>query len=301
MTVGDVGGGPMSRPNPVTARRELAALLGRVRREAGHTQTSAGRALGWSLRKQQLLESGDQVISPADLDAVLTVLGVPVRDRGDWRTLVDAAHGRAWWDAFDDEDLPPEAKQLTGLEQGATRIRAFSALVIHGSLQTAEYRAAMVTGTAVLPRPAEQVAALMEVSRRRQRVLSGPDPLQLWAVMDEAALHRWVGPAAVMAEQLEHLVETASTRDNVTLQVIPFRAGPHAGLTGSFWLMEFGRPDDPGLVYVEAVPDKPTYLESRSQVYTYSRVFERLVSLALRVDESLQLLQDLARNPPGHE
>jgi hypothetical protein len=119
-------------------------------------------------------------------------------------------------------------------------------------------------------------------------------------VLDEAALHRAPSSPDIMSEQLAHLVHLAETHEHITVQVIPLTAGFHAGLHGSFALMEFGWPDDPGFVYVEPLGERPTYLSGRPDIYAYSSVFDRLISLALSPSETLQMLRDLAGRSPDH-
>jgi hypothetical protein len=57
-------------------------------------------------------------------------------------------------------------------------------------------------------------------------------------VINEAAVRRVVGGPAVMAAQLRSL---ASARDRavVTVQVLPFSAGEHPAMTGSFVTLAF--------------------------------------------------------------
>jgi hypothetical protein len=62
---------------------------------------------------------------------------------------------------------------------------------------------------------------------RRQRILYQPHPPRLWAVIDEAALWRPIGGPEVTRGQLRALHETAR-RENITVQVMPFRVGGHA-------------------------------------------------------------------------
>jgi hypothetical protein len=65
--------------------------------------------------------------------------------------------------------------------------------------------------------------------------------------------------------------------------------------------MEFGWPDDLGLVYVEAVGRRPTYLGALADVWTYAGLWDRLTALALSPDESLQMLRDtVERSTPPH-
>lgn len=286
------------RRTGVVVARQLARRCVQARDAAGMTQEEAARRLGWSVRKQQLLERGDQVISHRDLDKILPAFGVAEADRPPWRQLVAAARQRGWWDRYGDEDLTAGAKHFLGLEQGASRIRVFCPMVLHGLLQTEAYRRAILAAS-VMPRPPEQIDALAEVGLRRQEVLTGDDPLRLCAILDEAALHRH-GPAApVMRHQLVAMADRAERLDNVTVQVIPLTAGFHAGLGGPFDMFEFGWPGDPGLLYVELLADRPTYLEDRRSLYAYSGVFERLTHLALPPGDSVQMLRDIAGRMPA--
>lgn len=72
-------------------------------------------------------------------------------------------------------------------------------------------------------------------------------------VLDEAAIRRVVGGPEVMREQLLRLTEDTDKR-NVILQVLPFGAGAHPAMVGSFVVLDFPDPADPELVYVEGSP-----------------------------------------------
>ncbi|GGT82480.1 hypothetical protein GCM10010244_03650 [Streptomyces coeruleorubidus] len=90
----------------------------------------------------------------------------------------------------------------------------------------------------------DMVAARME----RQRILKREQPPLTLVVLDEAALHRPIGSRELMRNQLAHLL---SFRDQrwVNIQVLPFGAGEHASLVGSFNALRFD--DDPEIVYTE--------------------------------------------------
>lgn len=66
-------------------------------------------------------------------------------------------------------------------------------------------------------------------------------------VIDEAVLHREVGGAKVMHDQLVHLVEM-SERPNVTVEVIPDTSGAHSGLPGAVAVRDSKDPYGPVLV-----------------------------------------------------
>ena len=84
----------------------------------------------------------------------------------------------------------------------------------------------------------------------RQEILRSSDAPQLWLILNEAVIRRQVGNGTIMQEQLERLIE-ATTFPNLTIQVIPYSAGAHAAMDGSFISLGFPEPDDPHIIYIE--------------------------------------------------
>lgn len=290
----------MLRTSPVVARRQLQRLFVQARLDAGFSSRErAAAALGWSTRKQVLLESDEQTIPLRDLDVIFAVFRIPPAEQAGWRLLAETARTKGWWEAYGDVDLSAEGKRYIGFEWGARRIRAFSGSIMPALLQIPSY-----TGSAlrrwVSHRPPEQVRRLLEIRRLRQRVLGPPDPLTYHAVFDEAALHRPGGDANTMRAQLLHLVDQAEVRPNVTVQLVPFSAGVYPAQSGTFILLEFeSRDDDPGIVHIEPGYARALFIDQRADLYVYSRVWEQLLELALSPDESLQRLRTVAKNAKG--
>ena len=54
-----------------------------------------------------------------------------------------------------------------------------------------------------------------------------------WVVLDEGVLTRRIGDKAIMAAQLDRLLEVARL-PHVTIQIVPFEAGGTVGLLGGF-------------------------------------------------------------------
>jgi hypothetical protein len=131
----------------------------------------------------------------------------------------------------------------------------------------------------------------------RQKRLTAPDAPSLWTVMNEAVLHRQVGGQAVMAGQLAHIGQLAA-RPNVTVQVLPFTAGAHPAMLGSFTLMQFPDPADRDVVYLEAETGA-LYLEKPEDVRRYSLMIDYLRAQTLGPAESRALIAQLAVLPPG--
>jgi hypothetical protein len=283
--------GGQRRSSPIVAKRELLWRLVAARRTRHHSRELAAEALGWSTDKQRFLEIGRTIPTDEDLDRLDQILQPPPDEVLAWRALVVAAKERAWWDTYSQLVMPDDSRRYIGLEWGASEMRSFDALVIHGLMQTTAYSEWMLRYGGLVARPTELVEKLLEVRQRRWDLLLSDDPVAMDAVLDEAALRRVIGPPEVMRNQLLHLVELASL-PHVTLRVIPFAAGAHAGMSGSFSLMSFGHPGD-GIVYIEG-PGQVAFLEGEKDRLRYSQTFDSLIERALSPEESQAMLRSVA-------
>ncbi|GAA2802443.1 helix-turn-helix domain-containing protein [Streptomyces showdoensis] len=139
--------------------------------------------------------------------------------------------------------LPTWFQPFAQMEAIATYISTFQTQLVYGLLQTEEYaRAVLATG---MP---DDLEGLLAARMERQRILARERPPLAWAVLDEAVLHRPIGGREVMRRQLAHLLTFADHRW-MRIQVLPFEAGEHASLEGSFTALRFD--DDPDIVYTE--------------------------------------------------
>ncbi|MGH3244874.1 MAG: DUF5753 domain-containing protein, partial [Trebonia sp.] len=163
--------------------------------------------------------------------------------------------------------------------------------VVHGLLQTPEYAGAVLRE--MFPRHGpDQIDRLVDLRIERQRRLADDPPLELWAILDEAVIRRPVGGSPVMRGQLEQLLDRAAT-PAVTLQVLPFACGAHAGHTGPFSILEFPNRSDSEVAYVESVAGN-LYLEKDREVRTRVDAFDRLRAAALAPAASADLIAQAA-------
>ena len=95
-----------------------------------------------------------------------------------------------------------------------------------------------------------------------------------------------------MRGQAGHLLEARSL-PNVTIQVIPYGAGAHPGMDGSFVILEFPDPDDPSIVYVESAAGG-LFLEQDAEIRRYMLMFEHLRAAASGLDATAALLSEIA-------
>ncbi|MFI9246349.1 helix-turn-helix domain-containing protein [Streptomyces sp. NPDC053086] len=275
---------------PAVRRRKLGAELRTLRTGAGLTSGEAARLVGWHQSKVSRIETGASGVKPADLRLLLDAYGV--RDRHLRELLLmlsgsDDTGGRhRWWHAYRGV-LPPTYRDFISLESQASAMRTLETTVVPGLLQTPEYARA-VTRAAVKDLDEDRLDTLVEVRLARQDVLRSNPPLVLSAVLDEAVLRREVGGPGVMARQLERLMEAARL-PQVRLQVLPFAAGAHVGLTGPFVIFSFPSTSDLDVVVVDQLTSS-LYLERKEDLMTYSEAFSTLQFHALSPQESLDYI-----------
>ncbi len=188
--------------------------------------------------------------------------------------------------------LPTGFGIYVGLEAEAASLRVYEAQVVHGLLQTEDYARAVMSTVRRRQTP-EEIDGLVGLRMQRQGVLTRPDPLELWIILDEAVLRRMVGPSQLMRAQLDHLYE-ASQWPNVTLQILAFGSGLHVGMGGPFAIIEFPERFDPDVVYTEGVTGQ-AYIEERDrEVHARSEAFDLLRATALPPAESVRLIRSVS-------
>ncbi|MEH0634411.1 helix-turn-helix transcriptional regulator [Streptomyces bottropensis] len=280
-----------SNVNPTVRRRRLGQELRRLRELKGMTAEEVAERLLVSQSKISRLENGRRSISQRDVRDLCGVY--EVEDQRVVDSLMQMAKDsrqQGWWHAFG--DVPYSV--YIGLETDAASLRVYDPQVVPGLLQTRPYAEALIAGALPETTPAD-IDKRVQVRLRRQERISAPEsPLRLWTVLDESALRRVVGNRSLMREQLEHLVEQ-SQLPHVTVQVIPFDMGAHPGLNGQYAILEFPDASDSSVVYIEGVTSD-LYLEKPADVQKYSVMYEHLRAQALNVDQSRQLIADIAKD-----
>lgn len=178
--------------------------------------------------------------------------------------------------------LPAWFQQVAELQARAMEICSFETHMVHGLLQTRAYASAVLGAldkTALDDRT--------EVRLARQRIFEKEEPPLFWAILSEAALCQEIGGRETMRDQLAHLL-TFERDPRINIQVLPFSAGEHAGLTGSFDLYRF--PSDPTIVYTEGYGSAhPT--ANPDTVRDCSLRYDHLQAAALSLKDSAELIR----------
>ncbi|GGK60933.1 transcriptional regulator [Sphaerisporangium melleum] len=275
--------------SPTVRRRRLSAELLKLRTNVGLTADEVAKRLEWTPSKVTRIERNEwKLPAVRDIRDLLDVYGVTDDEhREALFTLAREARQRGWWVDYQDVLGP---RSVAEFEADAAHIHMYEALVIPGLLQTADYAAAVFRGGQVLDQAFVDRAIAARLAR--QEILERDNPPYLWVILDEAALRKKVGGAAVMRDQLRHIVEMCS-RPNIAVQVVPDEAGAHAAMSGSFVIYEYATPEDGTLVYVETgIGD--LFLERPEEVSRYTVKYDHVRALALSEEATVAHLESLS-------
>jgi transcriptional regulator with XRE-family HTH domain len=287
---------PAKRAKPPTVRlRRLAAELRRLRSAAQMSREQVEEQTSINQGTLYRIETARARPQRRTLVALLDLYGAEDPLRSDLLAIARGADDQGWLRPYHSA-LPEEYTAYISFEAEARSVRNYESLYIPGLLQTEEYARAVVAGGLPMATRAEidqRVQARME----RQRLLDRDDPLEFWAVIDEAALRRLVGGAPVMRAQAAHLLDVTG-RANVTVQVIPFEAGAHPGMPGAFSHLDFGDPLDPELVHIDTMAGD-LFLEAEADLRRYRSMFDHLRAVALSPGETGRLLASVAASLKG--
>lgn len=277
--------------NPTVRRRRLGAELRRLRLASGLKSTEVAERLMVSQPKISHLENGRRTASPRDVRDLCALYGVTDPQVIDSLVLMAEESGQpGWWHAYGDV---PQSVYIA-LETEAASLHTYEPMTIPALLQTPAYACAVIEETIPLPATEEAGARLKVRLRRQHRIYDLARPLRLWVVLDESVLHRVVGSADVMREQLEHLNALAA-EPHLTVQILPYEAGAHPGLSGQFSILRFAESSSTApVVYLERFTSD-LYVEKPSDVRHYSVLHDHLQAQALSPDSSRDVITDVTK------
>jgi transcriptional regulator with XRE-family HTH domain len=275
--------------------RRLVIELKQFREAAGLTGEQVAEQMGWSAAKVYRIE-GDRVrVLARDVTRLLKLYGITGEQADTMMELARLARVKDWWHQYSGA-IPEWFQFYVGLEAATSAMQEYNAELVTGLLQTEDYARAVMAAAMRADADDQEIDRQIAVRLERQKRLTAPDAPTLWAVMNEAVLHRQVGGLEVMAGQLAHIGQLA-VRPNVTVQVLPFTAGAHPAMLGSFTVMQFPDPADRDVVYLEAETGA-LYLEKPEDVRRYSLMIDYLRAQALGPAESRALIAHLAARKP---
>ena len=265
------------------ARQALGRRLRDIRQDAHLTGRALAGLCDWHYTKVSKIENGTTTPSTQDLqlwclhcnaqaelpNLIATVRGIE-RMYVELKRLMRAGAARY-------------QTQFLANEAAAKRHRVFTMFMIPGALQTRAYAKVRLTEFCEMTGAATDVEATVDVRMQRGELLhSGGDRL-FHFVICEAALRTAMAPAAVMREQLEHLLDATGLR-RVRIGILPRTARQYMPLC-EFWILD----DD--LVETETY-SAALRVEQPAEIAMYARVFDHYSRAAVYGDEAKDLIRD---------
>ncbi|HZE37410.1 MAG TPA: helix-turn-helix transcriptional regulator [Stackebrandtia sp.] len=290
-----------SKVSPTVRRRRLGAELRKLRKDSNVSVDTVAEAFDCTASTVYRMELGRVGVKSRDIELFVELYKVTDDNMiKELKKLAKEGSKRGWWAKYTDSIMPPYATYI-GLEADATKLSIYDGLIINGLLQTRDY--AEATFDFASDKNKKFMDKRISLRMERQERVAETKDLQVWNVIDEAAMSRIVGGRTVMRAQLNHLLKLAEL-PNVTIQVLPFEGGAYPGMLSSFVLMEFGSGEDPeepdpdpdpsyrhpDVVYIEG---HTADVYEEEHVEPFQDVFENLRVAALSPTSSLEKIRGM--------
>jgi transcriptional regulator with XRE-family HTH domain len=287
----------MAGQSPPVRRRLIGYALRGYREHAGYALDDAAGLLECDRSKISRIENGVRAIRPKELRELLTEYGVPPAELDAMVSLSRQSRAQGWWTEYADI-LPEATADYLDVESLAAQIMIFETQVIPALLQTRDYARVIAEAGPAWQRDGQRDRAAEAAAARQRIVLDGGR--QLSVVLGEGAVRQQVGGPGVMAAQLTYLAELASRHPAITVQVLPFSAGAHAGAGSvSYSALRFASAPALGVVFFQA-PSGGVCLDSPDEVASCLRTFTGVRTAALTAEATADLLRESAEalRPP---
>ncbi|MDT0452477.1 helix-turn-helix domain-containing protein [Streptomyces hesseae] len=260
-------------------RGQLGAALRALRQASGKEAKTIARSAVMSTSKLSKIETGKAAPSPADVERILTAIGVSDEVKAEYLEVARAASTEATaWRLVRRMGVHKAQEQTRSLEAQMAVLRLFQPALIPGLLQTPEYIRAILArhhlGEEVLTRT---ISARID----RQQVLYD-SAKALHFVITESVLRWRIVSATRMAEQLDRLV-SLSRLPNIDIRTVPLSA-PQRDIANHAFVIRDDRTVTVETIHAEIVVTDPR------DVSLYVEKFERFASAALSGDDMRAML-----------
>lgn len=272
------------------ARAALGARLRELRKDARLDGAQFSVLAGWNKSKTSRIELGRQTPSEADLEVWCQTCQAPLAlpdllaslrnveaQWAEWKRIAAAGHSR-------------RQRRQVELEGRAALQRTFAPIVLPGLLQTEDYARAVLAQCIRFLGTPDDLEDAVAARMRRKQVLQQPRH-RFVLLADEAALYKTVGDSAVMAGQLQELLDSAFDLPRVLFGVVPLKA-QFTYITTSFDLF------DNRLALAETISAELTVVTA-SELVLYERVWKVLQAQAVYGDRARELVAGALRSHQG--
>jgi transcriptional regulator with XRE-family HTH domain len=263
-------------------RAQLGAALRALRQASGKEAKAVARSAVMSASKLSKIETAKVAPSVADVERILTAIGVSDEVKEEYLEAARAEATEATaWRLVRRMGLHKAQQQTLALEAEMTLLRLFQPALVPGLLQTPEYIRAILSRhdlshdvlTRTISARIERQQALYDSTKRLHFVIT--EPVLRWRIVSSAR----------MAEQLDRLA-SPSRMPNIDIRIVQLSAQQDDIANHSFVIR------DDRAVTVETVHAEMVVTDPRD-VALYVRKFEGFASIALTGDAMRSLLTEI--------
>ncbi|MFJ7588833.1 helix-turn-helix domain-containing protein [Streptomyces sp. NPDC097617] len=263
-------------------RTELGAALRALRQASGKEAKAVARGAVMSTAKLSKIENGRVAVATADVERILTALGVSPEIKAEYLAVARAQATEATaWRLFRRMGYHKKQEQIRALESSMTLLRLFQPSLVPGLLQTPEYIRAVLEPKGLTD---EQLSRTVSARIERQRVLYDAGK-SLRFVITEPVLRWRLLPAAMMAGQLDRIV-SVSRLPHVDVRVVALDT-PQRDVPGHSFVIR-----DDRVVTVETTHAEMVVTDPRD-VSLYVDKFDRFTTVSLAGDEMRDLVEGI--------
>ncbi len=238
----------------------------------------------------------DRMLAGAHLPRYTTLVAILTLLRA---TEAEIAEATALWERanktavqIENADVLAPSYLRFRMDEGEARLeRTLDQQLIPGLFQLGRYAEELGERAKLLTAGPGWTAAAAAERDDRRSLLDREEPFLVDSLIDESALYRVVGDRTLMAEQLDILAEK-STKENVTIRIIPFERGSYGLHYGALTLLHFPEPDEPVSAYVEEHTGVRA-VEDAEEVDRLVATWDGAAELALDPEQSAERIREV--------
>lgn len=266
-------------------QRQLADRLIELREQQDNMSiAAAAKAVGFSRFKLQRIERAEVQVEPRDVVRLCRVYRTSEEEMERLCEWAIQSRTDTWWDRYEQWTSPSYAAFI-GYENEARRADTIQPVLLPGLLQTEMYARGLYAGSVMIPDP-ERVEGLVQVRMLRRRRLTEPEqPLELAAVIGEAALRKPYGGSQAFHMQLKYLRELMDL-PNVSVRVVTLDRPV------VFWPLETFEFESggPAVVFTETLWGNLKH-DGEPEIQQARRVIARVTQEALSIEDSTAFIE----------
>jgi transcriptional regulator with XRE-family HTH domain len=271
-------------------RQQVADRLREIRLDAGLTAHELSVRAKWHKSKTSRIENAKQTLTDADIRVWCKVCEAD-RYAADLIAASRAADSMyVEWRRLHVAGMRRAQETRIPLYEQTQLMRVYCSTVIPGLCQTPRYATALMSAITKFQGTPDDVVDAVAARMRRNRLLTRPGH-RFAMVVEESVLRYGIGDAAVMTEQLDHVLKVMEL-PSVWFGVIPFTVERRP-----MWTLETFTIFDEQRVHVELLSAQVTLTVPR-EVRLYLDAFDELAALAVSGDQARDLIR-AAMGPAG--